>query len=160
MRSWSFVAGAVLALAATGATHEIDVPELASRSGTIFRGTVLAVVAEAPRAPGEVAVTRLTCRVVDGIRGTTTGETLTIRQWNVAADEYRVGEELVMFLYAPSEDLGLTSPVGGRAGHRRVEEISADALNRLRTAARSVNNSPPASSSPQRPARPARGGSQ
>ena len=108
--------------------------DLANRARVIFRGQVVAVRFDAPHSPGEIASTLVTFRVRDGIRGATTGATLTIRQWNAAPDEYRVGEELVLFLHAPSNELGLTSPVGGRAGHRRVEEVPDAVLEGLRSA--------------------------
>src|SRR5512140_1156407 len=69
-----------------------DLVQIATDSGIIFRGEVIAVALESPRAPGEIAITRVTFRVDDGVRGVTTGSTLTIRQWNAAPDEYRVGE--------------------------------------------------------------------
>ena len=128
------------------AQQTTDITEIAARSGIIFRGTVLALTAETPRAPDEVAVTRMTFRVEDGVRGATTGETLTIRQWNVAADEYRLGEALVLFLYAPSDELGLTSPVSGPAGHRSAEELSADGLDELYLTPMATPVAPPSTS--------------
>lgn len=134
MRPWLSLVSAVMIFVAAGAAQQpTDIADIGARSGLIFRGTVLAVVTEVPRAPGEVATTRATFRVEDGIRGVTTGETLTIRQWNVANEEYRAGETLLLFLYEPSE-MGITSPVGGRAGHRRAEEVSVEVLNGLRGA--------------------------
>ena len=147
----------VCALACT-AQQTSELTELAGHSGIIFRGTVLAIAGETPHAPGELALTRVTFRVEDGIRGNATGETLTIRQWNGVAEEYRVGESLVLFLYAPSGELGLTSPVGGRAGHRRVDEVPAEVLNALRTPPPTVTVASPAANAPQLPTRPARGG--
>lgn len=130
--------------------------EIGASSAIIVRGTVLAITTEPPRAPGEINTTRITFRVDDGIRGASTGETLTIRQWNISPDEYRVGETLVLFLHAPSDGLGLTSPVGGRAGHRRVEDVPADFLNSLRTAPKPATTTPAPLNSPQRPSRPSR----
>ena len=148
----------VCALTCT-AQQSSDIAEVAGGSGIIFRGTVLAIAADTPRAPGEMAVTRVTFRVEDAIRGTTTGATLTIRQWSGAADEYRIGESLALFLYAPSGELGLTSPVGGRAGHRRVEDIPADVWNGLRSSTPTVTTPSPGTNTNRRPGRPARGGS-
>ena len=163
MRLWLSLPSAVAIFAAltTCAAQQQnfpDIPEIATHAGIIFRGTVLAVVTETPRAPGEVAAKRVTFRVEEGIRGAAAGETLTIRQWNATADEYRVGEALLLFLYAPSNELGLTSPVGGRAGHRRVEEVSADVLNSLRTPRSLTATAPSSPDVPRRPARPARQG--
>ncbi len=158
MRPWlSLLSAVVVCATACAAQQPNDIAAIAARSAIILRGTVLAIANETPRAPGEIAVTRITFRVDDGIRGATTGETMTIRQWNVSADEYRIGEALVLFLYPPSEALGLTSPVGGPAGHRRVGDIPADVLEGLRTEPKSAS---PASTAnpPQRPARPTRQG--
>lgn len=122
----------------------------------ILRGQVIAVAVEPACAPDEMAATRVTLRVEDGIRGAKRGETITIRQWSAASDEYRVGESLVLFLHAPSPEMGLTSPVGGRAGHRRVDEVPQAALDSMRTAAPQVTPVQP----PPRPRRripPARG---
>ncbi len=138
------------------AQQATEIAEIGAASAIIVRGTMLAITTEPPRAPGEITTTRITLRVDDGIRGASTGETLTIRQWNVSSDEYRVGETLVLFLHAPSDGLGLTSPVGGRAGHRRVEDVSVEFLNGLRTAPKPATARPVPSSSPQRPPRPSR----
>jgi hypothetical protein len=62
---------------------------------------------------------------------------LTVRQWNVALDEYRIGEQLVLFLHSPSNESGFTSPVGGRLGHLRVEQVPPALLEGLR-----VSNQP------------------
>lgn len=157
MRLWlSLLCAFALCAAAAPQQDPSDIPEIASHAGIIFRGTVLAVTAESPHAPGEVAVTRVTFRVDDGIRNAVTGQTLTIRQWNAADDDYRVGETILLFLYAPSDELGLTSPVGGPAGHRRLEEVPPEVLDRLRTARSLAPGSPPPADPPRRPARPAR----
>ena len=149
----------VCALACTAQQpSSAELTELATHSGIIFRGTVLAIGVETPRAPGEMALTRVIFRVDDGIRGAVTGETLTIRQWTGVVDEYRAGETLLLFLYAPSGELGLTSPVGGRSGHRRAEEFPAEVLDTLRTPARTVTTPSQGTSAIERPARPARGG--
>ena len=78
---------------------------------------------------------------------------MTIRQWNVAPEEYRVGEVLLLFLHKPSE-LGFTSPVGGNAGHRRMEEVPADLLNSLHTERSATAET--SANPPQRPTRPSR----
>lgn len=81
---------------------------------------------------------------------------LTIRQWNVAPGEYRVDEALVLFLYPPSEELGLTSPVGGRDGHRRPAEISNATLDLLRSPTIATEVSPPPGDVVPVPVRPPR----
>lgn len=110
-----------------------DMKDFASEAAIIFQGEVVAVELHPPAAPDEISETRVTFRVDDGIRGVARGQLLTIRQWNVAPDEYRLGESLVLFLHAPSSELGFTSPVGGRAGHKRVDEVATEVLDSLRT---------------------------
>lgn len=117
---------------ATGQTHTEDISEVAAHAAMIFRGRVVAVVPEPSRVPDEVAAMRVTIAVEDAVRGVTPGQMVTIRQWNHDVDEYRIGESLVLFLYAPSDTLGLTSPVAGRAGHRRPDEVPTQVLDSLR----------------------------
>jgi hypothetical protein len=96
---------------------------LTLQSGYIFSGTVKAVERLAPRANGSVAVMRITFHVDRGLRGTRTGQTLVIREWAglwQAGERYRPGERVMLFLYPPSK-LGLTSPVGGKAGRFPVD---------------------------------------
>lgn len=138
------------------AQQRSDVPEIGTPAAIIFRGTVLAVVTEAPNAPGEVVTARITFRIDDGVCGVATGETFTIRQWKVAGAEYRVGEALVLFLHAPSEELGITSAVGGHSGHRRVDEVPAEFLNSLRCAPKPVTTQTAPTNAPLRPTRPTR----
>ena len=100
--------------APSGATLE----QLSRHAGFIFRGRVLRVERLRPAA-GSPATVQVTFQVLEGIRGTRTGDHLTIREWAGAwpagRPRYRVGQELLLFLYPPSR-LGLTSPVGGDAG--------------------------------------------
>lgn len=109
------------------------VQQIASQAAIVFRGQVVAVEQNSPRAPDEISETRVTFRVDDGVRGVARGQLLTIRQWNVAPDEYRVGESLILFLHAPSSELGFSSPVGGRLGHMRVDGVTQEVLDSLRT---------------------------
>lgn len=110
-----------------------EIRELASQAAIIFRGTVESVRVEARAAPDEVGRVRVVFRVEDGVRGVKSGELLTIYEWAPHATDYRAGERLVLLLHAPSA-LGLTSPVGGRAGHLRDDEISREELNAFREA--------------------------
>jgi hypothetical protein len=119
--------------AATCRQKTSDMTDIASDAALIFRGEVIAVELRAPSAPDEIAETRVTFRVEDGVRGVANGQMLTIRQWSAAPDEYRVGESLILFLHAPSSQLGFTSPVGGRAGHKRLDEVPPEVLDSLRT---------------------------
>jgi hypothetical protein len=91
--------------------------QLARNSGYIFDGTVLSVRPVTQTEAG-LATVQITFRVEQGIRGTSAGQVLTIREWAGlwnAGDRYRPGERLLLFLYSPSK-LGLTSPVGGPLG--------------------------------------------
>lgn len=140
MRRIAFTVALLMACASGAQQKAAEVSEVAAEAAIVFRGQVVAEM-QAARAPDEIAETRVTFRVDDGVRGTTNGQMLTIRQWNAAADEYRLGESLVLFLHAPSTQLGLTSPVGGRAGHKRVDEVPREVLTALRAPAEEAGNS-------------------
>ena len=95
---------------------------LTQNSGYIFDGTVLSVQA-VPNDDHDLATVQITFRVEQAIRGTRTGQILTIREWAGlwnSGERYHVGERLLLFLYSPST-LGLTSPVGGSAGRFAVD---------------------------------------
>ena len=100
--------------APSGATLE----QLARHAGFIFRGRVLSVERGRP-ARGAVTTVQVTFEVLEGIRGVRSGERLTIQEWAglwaAGRPRYRVGQELLLFLY-PRSRLGLTSPVGGELG--------------------------------------------
>ena len=100
-----------------------DLNEITRRAGMIFSGTVLQI--EPIRAPSsdQVASVQITIRVEQAVRGARSGETLSFREWAglwTPGARYRVGQRLMLFLYAPST-LGLTSPVGGRSGEFAVD---------------------------------------
>lgn len=102
---------------------------LASNSGYIFDGTVLSVARVPQNDVNSVAMIQITFRVEQAIRGTRSGQALTIREWAGlwnSAERYRPGERVLLFLYSPSK-LGLTSPVGGPAGRFAVDH-TGDAL--------------------------------
>ncbi|HEY6769430.1 MAG TPA: hypothetical protein VI386_32200 [Candidatus Sulfotelmatobacter sp.] len=88
-------------------------------SGTIFAGTVTAITRPPISAKEGVGTVAITFHVDRGIQGTVTGQDLTIRQWiglwNAGQQRYRLGEQVVLFLY-PASKLGLTSSVGGALG--------------------------------------------
>jgi hypothetical protein len=111
-----------------------DLRQFARDAGIIFSGTVEKIERVAP-VPGDVGTVRVTFRIADALRGATPGEALTISEWNGlwnAGDRYRVGEQLLLFLYPPSADLGLTTTVGGERGRIRVADshLSISALAR------------------------------
>lgn len=87
-------------------------------SGYIFQGTITQVRWLKPKNPQDLATVQITFRVAQGIRGTQTGEMLSIKEWAGVWDSnshYHVGQKVVLFLYRPSK-LGLTSPVSGPVG--------------------------------------------
>ena len=92
-------------------------------SGFIFDGTVLSVGRVAESGSDTVPTVQITFRVERAIRGTRSGQVLTIREWAGlwnSGERYRTGERLLLFLYNPSK-LGLTSPVGGPLGRFAVD---------------------------------------
>lgn len=96
--------------------------QLNRNSGYIFDGTVLSVQRPEQNDTG-VATVQITFRVEQAIRGTRTGQVLTIREWAGlwnSGERYRPGERLLLFLYSPGK-LGLTSPVGGPLGRFHVD---------------------------------------
>ncbi|HKW17550.1 MAG TPA: hypothetical protein VJO35_08595 [Terriglobales bacterium] len=87
-------------------------------SARIFSGTVLAVEHVNSSPSSTLAVTRIRFRVEEAIRGVHKGQVFEIKEWAglwEAGERYRPGERVLLFLYPPSR-LGLTSPVGHRAG--------------------------------------------
>jgi len=114
-----------LLLHAQEAPSQLTVSQLANRAALIFSGAVLRVEHVAPATENGIGTVRVTFRIDEGIRGVRTGERLTIVEWDAlwtSGERYRVGESLVLFLYAPSGELGLTSPVGGRQGRISVQQ--------------------------------------
>ena len=97
---------------------------LTRAAGEIFSGRVTSVHHIAPRRSGEIETVQVTFRVEHAIRGTHTGEQLTIREWAGLwrfGNRYREGEHVLLFLYPPSK-LGLTSPVGGPEGRFAIDK--------------------------------------
>ena len=93
-------------------------------AGTIFRGTVVSVQALRAARTGEMETVQVTFRVDDAFRGVRKGQSFKIREWSglwLWGERYRVGQQVVLFLYPPSK-LGLTSPVGGRFGRFEVDQ--------------------------------------
>jgi hypothetical protein len=91
---------------------------LARSAGLIFAGRVTAVVRHPTATPNGVETVAITFQVQQAIRGTSSGTQLTIQQWQgawSAGQTYRVGENVLLFLY-PLSKLGLTSVVGGHLG--------------------------------------------
>ena len=127
--SKNLLALAVLLITCSGLAQETRWPtalqlrDTARQAGYIFAGRVLSVEFIAPQAVNEVAGMRITFRVEQGLSGTRTGDTLTIREWAglwQGGERYRVGERVVLFLHPPSK-LGFTSPVGNTRGRYSVD---------------------------------------
>jgi hypothetical protein len=87
-------------------------------SGRIFSGTVLQVEHRNSDSSSALATTRIKFRVDEAIRNVRRGQTVEINEWAglwQSGERYHPGERVLLFLYPPSR-LGLTSPVGNRAG--------------------------------------------
>lgn len=101
----------------------IAFPEMIRVAGLIFSGTVIRIERQ-PATPGQsVETVKVTFRVDNALRGATPGDTLTISQWIglwSSGQRYRVGEHILLFLYAPSK-LGLTSSVAGSLGRFPID---------------------------------------
>jgi hypothetical protein len=91
-------------------------------AGIIFSGHVTYVGRAGPIAGRVPAATSITFQVDHAMRGTASGQSVTIHEWAglwSRGERYRVGEQLLLFLYPPSK-LGLTSPVSGALGRFAV----------------------------------------
>jgi len=107
--------------------HSQELKRLAREAGIVFSGTVISIEAECYAIPGDVGVIRVGFRVIDGLRGATAGQILTISEWAglwTSGDRYRIGETVVLFLYPPSDELGLTTTVSGPSGHIPLSEVT------------------------------------
>jgi hypothetical protein len=103
----------------------IDFGSVARAAGTIFSGTVTAIVHHPPNRRQSVDTVGITFHVQRAIRGATPGELLTISQWMglwSSGQRYRLGERVLLFLYPPSK-LGLSSCVGAPLGRFRVDPV-------------------------------------
>jgi hypothetical protein len=101
------------------ATADAVIEEMAGAAGVIFAGQVMAVRGSA--GSNGAGIVEVEFRVDQAVKGPTTGSIYKLREWaglwNVAAGgaRYRVGQRLLVFLYAPDTN-GLTSPVRGLNG--------------------------------------------
>ncbi len=101
----------------------IGFPRMAQAAGIIFSGTVTSVARRAATRAQAIETVAITFHVEQAIRGATPGENLTISQWIglwSSGQRYRVGERVLLFLYAPSK-LGLTSCVAAPMGRFAVD---------------------------------------
>jgi hypothetical protein len=102
---------------------------------------VLSVKRVAQNDANSVAMMKITFRVEQAIRGTRSGQVLTIREWAGlwnSGERYRPGERVLLFLYSPSK-LGLTSPVGGASGRFAVDDAGNALLEAGRFPARALD---------------------
>ena len=91
--------------------------KLARPAGIIFSGEVVRIEPEQDESgrPGPV---RIAFRVGEAVRGCSAGETIEVAEWAELwkrRDRYRVGQQVLLFLY-PRSAAGLTSPVAGDLG--------------------------------------------
>lgn len=105
---------------------------LTHRAGIIFSGTVIKIEPISVHAPREaVGTVAITFHVEHAIRGTTTGESLTVTQWIglwSSRQRYRIGERVLLFLYPPSR-AGLTSSVGAAMGRFAIDSLGGIRLS-------------------------------
>ena len=137
-----------------------DLRPLARDAGIIFSGTVQKIEPAASAAPGDIGLVRITFLVTDALRGATPGKPLTFSEWDglwTSGDRYRVGEDLLLFLYPPSGDLGLTTTVAGTRGRISLVNsplsMAAVALQIAGDPSLGVTPTPPRQT-PIRPSRP------
>ncbi|HEV3151423.1 MAG TPA: hypothetical protein VGY94_10735 [Acidobacteriaceae bacterium] len=101
----------------------LELPQVTRKAGIIFSGHVVSIQPVRVAGSDQVASVAVTFQVEQGIRGARAGQRFTFHEWVglwSGSERYRVGERLMLFLYAPSA-LGLTSPVGGAAGRFSVD---------------------------------------
>jgi hypothetical protein len=97
--------------------------QLVRAAGIIFSGRVTFIGKAASSARPDPAATAITFQVEHAIRGTSTGQSLTIHEWAglwTSGERYRVGQRVLLFLYSPGK-LGLTSPVAGGMGRFPID---------------------------------------
>ena len=103
--------------------------KLARPAGMIFSGVVARIEREQDQ-NGKPASMRIWFRVDEAVRGCYAGETIEVAEWAelwVRHDRYRVGQQVLLFLY-PRNAAGLTSPVAGDMG---VFMLDPDGLLRV-----------------------------
>jgi len=104
-------------------TDPVDLGAITQHAGTIFVGRILKIEPARVASSHDLASVQVTCAVEHGVRGVRDGQILNFREWAglwTTGPSYRIGQRLMLFLYAPSA-LGLTSPVGGRLGQFAVD---------------------------------------
>ncbi len=115
--------------------------KLARPAGIIFSGAVVRVEREQNES-GKPASVRIEFRVEEAVRGCYAGETIEVAEWAelwARHDRYRVGQQVLLFLY-PRNAAGLTSPVAGDLG---VLTLGSDGLVRLTLQQAALSSSQP-----------------
>lgn len=104
----------------------ITLPQMVRASGAIFTGTVTAIARSPVSAKNAVATVAITFHVTHGMQGVVTGQDFTLHQWiglwNSGQQRYRMGEQVLLFLY-PASKLGLTSCVAGSLGRFPIDNL-------------------------------------
>lgn len=104
----------------------ITLPHMIRAAGPIFAGTVTAIAHSPISSKDAVATVAITFHINQGIQGTATGQDFTIHQWiglwNGGQQRYRIGEQVLLFLY-PASKLGLTSAVSGTLGRFPIDNF-------------------------------------
>jgi hypothetical protein len=104
----------------------ISLTKMVSASGTIFAGTVTAISHSPASAKNSVASVAITFHVNHGMQGAITGQDFTLHQWiglwSTGQQRYRIGDQVVLFLY-PASKLGLTSCVAGSLGRFSIDNF-------------------------------------
>jgi len=113
-------AGSQLSYAAAGipTTADAVIEEIATVAGVIFAGQVTAV--RGPAGSAGSGIVEVDFRVDQAVKGPAAGSIYTLREWAglwsaAGRGRYRVGQRLLIFLYAPDAN-GLSSPVRGLDG--------------------------------------------
>ena len=105
--------------------------QLVGAAAIIFSGRVTSI-GRIPLPSGrDPTATLVTFQVERAIRGISTGQNLTIHEWSGLwnrGERYRVGEHVLLFLYAPGK-LGLTSPVAGATGRFALDSEGGILIN-------------------------------
>ena len=150
---------ALLLAPLASAQDTAELRRLARDAGIVFSGTVQKIEPVASAAPGDIGLVRISFLLKDALRGATPGKPHTISEWDglwTSGDRYRVGEDLLLFLYPPSGDLGLTTTVAGTRGRISLANsplsMAAVALQIADQPSLGVPPDPP----PQQPIRPPR----
>ena len=141
------------------AQDSAELRRLARDAGIIFSGTVQKIEPVVSAARGDIGMVRITFLVEEALRGATPGEPLTVSEWDglwTSGDRYRVGEDLLLFLYPPSGDLGLTTTVAGTRGRISLADLQFSMAAVARQIADEPSLGVPPKRSPHNPLRSSR----